>query len=68
VSLNKKLVQLLYPPEDLPNLEYRTEDGIQVEPEFFVPVIPTILIEDYELPATGWKVCMYARDTNHLLA
>ena len=67
MSLNKKLVTLLFPPEDLPHLQYRQEDGYEVEPEFFVPVIPTLLVDDYELPATGWKVCMYARDISQVI-
>lgn len=53
---------MLFPRDDLPELQYREEDGNIVEPEYFIPIIPTILIESYEIPATGWNVKMYARD------
>ncbi|KAL1507479.1 hypothetical protein AB1Y20_008315 [Prymnesium parvum] len=45
----------LFPPEDAPVLEHATEDGELVEPHFFVPIIPVLLLNGSHGIGTGWS-------------
>lgn len=38
------ITRLLYPEEDEYYLDYLEEDGQLVEPRYFIPVIPTLLL------------------------
>lgn len=67
IKLNTKLVEALFPSIDNGILKYSYVDGERAEPEYYIPVIPTILIEDVSIPATGWKVDIYARDINKVI-
>ncbi len=59
---NKRLVNAIFPPEDYPLLKFTTNEGKRGEPEYFVPIIPTVILESIELPAHGWKLKKWARD------
>ena len=41
--------------QDEPILTYNTDDGRQIEPEVYVPVVPLILINGSEGIGTGWS-------------
>lgn len=62
VNLNQRLVYQVFPPEDDWILKYVDEDGEQAEPQYYLPIIPTSVMENMSLPATGWKIQMWARD------
>lgn len=38
------ITELIFRPEDRPILTYLEDDGISVEPEFYVPIIPMVLV------------------------
>ena len=61
-QLNKKLCLAIFPKDDDFLLKYTFDDGERCEPEFYVPVIPLSIMENMEIPATGWKVKLWARD------
>jgi DNA gyrase/topoisomerase IV subunit B len=61
-ALNRKVVELMYPYCDMDLLEWTVVDGEKAEPKFFIPVLPMGIMEDLSLPATGWKVEIWARD------
>jgi DNA topoisomerase II len=61
-SLNKELVQLLFPADDRYMLEYRFEDGQRTEPKEWPTVIPIVLIETFSGIGTGWKQNNWARE------
>jgi DNA topoisomerase-2 len=65
-KLNKEVTDLLYPSKDMDILEYTLIDGEYGEPKYFIPILPTALLEDVLLPATGWKIEMWARDFNQV--
>lgn len=60
--INTKLVNKLFRREDEYILHYELEDGERYEPKYYVPIIPYSICESNELPGTGWRVKLYARD------
>lgn len=66
-KLNKIITDLLYPSMDNDLLEYNVIDGQYAEPKYFIPILPTVLLEDVSLPSTGWKIEIYARDINQVI-
>ena len=66
-QLNKKLCFAIFPKDDDFLLKYVFDDGDRCEPEFYVPVIPLAILENMELPATGWKVKLWARDYKEVI-
>lgn len=67
-QLNKRLCFAMFPKEDDFLLKYTFDDGTRCEPEFYAPVIPLSILENMELPATGWKVKLWARDYAEVIA
>ena len=52
----EKIARLIFRPEDDPILEYQREDGQQIEPKYFLPVVPMVLINGCEAGiAVGWS-------------
>ena len=66
-KLNKKLTDYLFPSIDNDLLEYNIVDGQICEPKYYIPILPNILLEDLSLPATGWKINIYARDLEQVI-
>lgn len=60
--INWRLADKLFRREDDYILEYELEDGERYEPKYYVPIIPYVLCETNELPATGWSISVQARD------
>ena len=50
-----ELTRLIFRQEDEPVLKYLDDDGIQIEPEYFVPIIPMALINGPEGIGTGFS-------------
>lgn len=61
-SLNKRLADKLFRREDDFILPYNVDDGERYEPKYYIPIIPYAICENNDLPATGWKITIYARD------
>ena len=66
-QLNKKLCFAMFPKDDDFLLKYTFDDGERCEPEYYVPVIPLSIMENMEIPATGWKVKLWARDYKEII-
>ena len=49
------LTRLMFPEEDDPCLDYLVEDGQHVEPSFYVPILPNLLINGSYGIGTGWS-------------
>jgi DNA topoisomerase-2 len=49
------LARLLFPIEDDTLLSYREEDGQMIEPDYFCPVIPLLLVNGCQGIGTGWS-------------
>ena len=50
-----KLTQYIYPPFDFPLLKYVEDDGLLVEPFYYVPIIPMVLINGMTGIGTGFS-------------
>lgn len=50
-----KLTRLLFNPDDDVLLESREDDGDIIEPKYYVPIIPTILVNGATSIGTGWS-------------
>lgn len=61
-KMNKRLTDLLFPPEDDWLLDYVDEDGERAEPKYYVPVLPYAILEHEKTVGTGWNIQVLARD------
>ena len=50
-----ELTRLIFKQEDEPILKYLDDDGTQIEPEYFMPIIPMILVNGTEGIGTGFS-------------
>ena len=49
------LTKMLYSDLDKPLLNYLDDDGTSIEPEYYVPILPIVLINGCNGIATGWS-------------
>lgn len=49
------ITRLIFHPDDDELLSYLQDDGLSIEPEFYVPVIPMILVNGADGIGTGWS-------------
>ena len=50
-----KITRLIYHPHDDAILNYLTDDGMSIEPEYYIPIIPMILVNGSEGIGTGFS-------------
>jgi DNA topoisomerase-2 len=58
---NSHMADKLFRPEDDYILDYEIDEGKRYEPKFYVPILPYVLLETNEIPATGWTINIHAR-------
>ncbi|KAL9179430.1 hypothetical protein ACHAXT_008720 [Thalassiosira profunda] len=51
----EKITRAIFHPDDDDLLKYLTDDGLSVEPEYYMPVIPMLLVNGSEGIGTGWS-------------
>ena len=61
------LTRLLFNPKDDPLYTYINDDGLRVEPEWYCPIVPTILINGAEGIGTGWSTKIPNYDPRELI-
>lgn len=49
------LARLLFPPQDDHTLKFLYDDNQRVEPEWYIPIIPMVLVNGAEGIGTGWS-------------
>jgi len=49
------ITRTIFHPADDPLLNYLEDDGLQVEPTWYMPVLPTVLINGSDGIGTGWS-------------
>jgi DNA topoisomerase-2 len=50
-----EMARMIYHPLDDALVKYRNEEGMSIEPDFYVPVVPMVLINGSEGIGTGWS-------------
>ena len=50
-----KVTRHLFNSNDLPLMDYIVEEGQKIEPKYYIPIIPTILVNGSEGIGTGWS-------------
>jgi DNA topoisomerase-2 len=50
-----KLTRTLFKDQDDPVLNYLQEEGMSIEPDFYAPIIPNILVNGADGIGTGWS-------------
>ena len=58
----------MFPKDDDFLLKYTFDDGDRCEPLYYCPVVTLSILEHMELPATGWKVKLWARDFSEVIS
>ncbi|KAF8349867.1 DNA topoisomerase II [Amanita rubescens] len=51
----KNIARIVFNPADDPLLNQQTDDNQTIEPEFYVPIVPMVLINGAEGIGTGWS-------------
>ena len=57
-----KIVDLIYPKVDFNMLEYNDDDGILVEPKYYVPILPMVLVNGMNGIGTGFSTSIPMHD------
>eukprot|EP00756_Hemistasia_phaeocysticola_P006951 Hpha_TRINITY_DN14062_c2_g1::TRINITY_DN14062_c2_g1_i1::g.43869::m.43869/K03164/TOP2; DNA topoisomerase II len=61
-NLNAMLVDNIFPDRDGPVLKYLHDEGQDVEPEFYVPVLPWLLVNGAKGIGVGWSTTVPSFD------
>lgn len=62
------IAPLLFPRADFPVLTYRQEEGHDVEPEHYVPVLPMLLVNGAQGIGTGFATSVPSHSVRELIA
>ncbi|XP_029954147.1 DNA topoisomerase 2-alpha [Salarias fasciatus] len=62
------LARLLFPPVDDNLLKYNYDDNQRIEPEWYIPIIPTVLANGSEGIGTGWASKIPNYDVRELIS
>jgi len=54
-TMIEKVTRTIFHPDDDGLLNYRTDDGVSIEPDHYMPVIPMVLVNGTDGIGTGWS-------------
>lgn len=54
ITFFRPLTRLLYHPADAPLLSYQQDDNRKIEPKWYCPIIPMVLVNGSDGIGTGW--------------
>ena len=66
-TLLSKLTRLIFKEEDNAILNYQDDDGLQIEPEYYIPIIPMILVNGGIGIGTGYSTNIPQFDPSELI-
>jgi DNA topoisomerase II len=61
------ITRLIFKPEDDGILTYKNDDGDMVEPEFYVPIIPVVLLNGAQGIGTGYSTLVHSYSPRDLI-
>ena len=54
-TMLSSLTRMIFPEKDDPLLAQQLDDGIKIEPEWYCPILPMVLVNGTEGIGTGWS-------------
>ena len=54
----QSIARMIFHPDDDELLNYQEDDGVPIEPDFYVPVIPMVLVNGADGIGTGYSSCV----------
>ena len=54
-TMLSQLTRHVFSEQDDPLMSYILEEGLSIEPQYYVPVIPMVLVNGAEGIGTGWS-------------
>jgi DNA topoisomerase-2 len=54
-TMLEKVTRAIFHPDDDELLNYLNDDGVSIEPDYFMPVIPMVLVNGSDGIGTGWS-------------
>lgn len=53
-----RIARIIFHPDDDPILEFQVEEGQNIEPRWYIPVIPMVMVNGAEGIGTGWSTSL----------
>jgi len=53
--VDSPLARALFNEKDAPLLDYLNDDNLKIEPKWYIPILPTVLINGADGIGTGWS-------------
>ena len=67
-TMLEKITRAIFHPDDDELLTYLNDDGMSIEPEFYMPVIPMILVNGSDGIGTGWSSTVLNYDPRKIVS
>ncbi|KAH8404824.1 hypothetical protein KR222_004799 [Zaprionus bogoriensis] len=67
-TLMSPLTRLIFHPLDDPLLQYQVDDGQKIEPLWYIPIIPMVLVNGAEGIGTGWSTKIANHNPRELIS
>ncbi|KAL7543375.1 hypothetical protein ACHAXR_013102 [Thalassiosira sp. AJA248-18] len=64
----EKIARTIFHPDDDALLNYLNDDGLSIEPEYYMPVIPMVLVNGSDGIGTGWSCTIQNHDPREVIA
>lgn len=64
----EKITRAIFHPDDDELLSYLNDDGMSIEPEHYMPVIPMVLVNGSDGIGTGWSTSVQNYDPQTIIA
>ncbi|EJK75837.1 hypothetical protein THAOC_02435 [Thalassiosira oceanica] len=64
----EKITRTIFHPDDDALLTYLNDDGLSIEPEYYMPVIPLVLVNGSDGIGTGWSTTIQNHDPREVIS
>lgn len=64
----EKIARTIFHPDDDALLNYLNDDGISIEPDYYMPVIPMVLVNGSDGIGTGYSSTIHKHDPREIIA
>ncbi|XP_005191756.1 DNA topoisomerase 2 [Musca domestica] len=66
-TIMSPLARLIFHPMDDPLLAYEVDDGQKIEPQWYIPIIPMVLVNGADGIGTGWSTKIYNHNPRDIM-